>query len=621
MSSDFATRADQWLDYIIAHSNNPTNTVWGMYRCFDGYALAHFARKSQLEKGWLRFRETLDMIDANFAEEDNNPAAKWHLADFALHPLLRMHFLHRASGLEREERDRDTWLRFENIVRSFRWHFGDLTENHNLLHMAGRYLCPQRIEGMTFHDGRSAEVHRQQARDELRRWMDKWVTRGSSEWGADIYYNINLLALFNLADFAGDAEVQQQATAVLNLFMLEEAMESFAGAMVGAARRSYSCYRVDGRLNPSSPLHHLCFGMGIYNLNFIGAVIEAATSGYRVPEAIVRIAQPPMKPIETGSTHLEGLFRSGPFARDASDPPMEDHLGRHTWRSRGAMLSVMNSGGGRARYTEQVFQVTLGERAVVFANQPGVGISSDGVKREANLLDMYAAMPSVKGDPLIESDSMESCLAMSHGYWVIGNMPPGMEGDLRPGFWQGNHYGPRSYGAGPMAMCVYRIGDDALFPFVHAFFPRDAFALVRDRSQDTGWIIAQQGRGYVGVWAGTKAQWTRQGIWTDIEVRYAGPCVGLLCIVSDIDHHASIEAFEESLADIAPQWHADELRLSATPPGGKRVTLDYLQGPLREGQRIDTRGPRMVTPWGCMALGEGSIELNVDGVRQRIVYA
>ncbi|MEM1210896.1 MAG: hypothetical protein AAGI68_01225 [Planctomycetota bacterium] len=65
------------------HADNPSDTMWGLYRGFDGYALGEKAIGDRL------LSDALAMMSQNFADERADPGYKWHLADFAVHPLLR----------------------------------------------------------------------------------------------------------------------------------------------------------------------------------------------------------------------------------------------------------------------------------------------------------------------------------------------------------------------------------------------------------------------------------------------------------------------------------------------------------------------------------------------------
>lgn len=64
-----------FLAFVMRHVVNPVSTAWGLYRCFDGYALAAYAL-GDTGLGDRLLLETLDMIDSNFAEEDADPKAK-----------------------------------------------------------------------------------------------------------------------------------------------------------------------------------------------------------------------------------------------------------------------------------------------------------------------------------------------------------------------------------------------------------------------------------------------------------------------------------------------------------------------------------------------------------------
>ncbi len=67
-------------------------------------------------------------------------------------------------------------------------------------------------------------------------WATAWMREGSHEFGAELYYGVNLLAWINLADFAQDQAMQSLATKVIDLFLLDAAGTCFAGAINGAAQ-------------------------------------------------------------------------------------------------------------------------------------------------------------------------------------------------------------------------------------------------------------------------------------------------------------------------------------------------------------------------------------------------
>jgi hypothetical protein len=288
-------------------------------------------------------------------------------------------------------------------------------------------------------------------------------------------------------------------------------------------------------------------------------------------------------------------------SRTDDEPPPDGHLGRHTWRCGDAMLSVMNSYGGRGRYTEQVWQATLGEQALVCSSQPMfasyTGKLTDDEARQ--LIDDYEAAPTP--DPTDPSAS-----------WVTGNVPPGhhAQQDYRPGFWQGNEWGPRSFGTGRLAMLVYRIGEPAQIPFVHLYFPRDAFD---DVCQNHGWTVARKDAGYLAVWCSRPTAWITTGVWANRELRCAAGDVGLLCLVGSAAYHGSFKDFQASLDRIRPAYHATDARLSGVcPDSGCRFGLDFERGPSRDNTAISTAGPRFDSPWGTLEAGDRSLRLAVN---------
>jgi hypothetical protein len=583
----FKSRAGEFLRYVAQHRDNPHKTTWGGYGNFDVYGLALLAMDGGDAEARRFLNATLDMIDRNFADERANPGNKWHLADFAIHPLLRAYFQYRPTHFPNDP----VWTRLENTAQEFLFHYGDLSENHNFLHVTLRYLVGQKWPDATFADGRKGSVHVPEARAGILSWMRSWVTRGSAEWGSDIYYNVNLLALLNLRDFATEPEIQHTAEGVLDVLALDEALDSFAGSTVGAARRSYSVYRMDVRQSPARPLHYLWFNpRGVkepFNLNFIGGVIMAATSDY-LPPAPIRWIANQREPAENRATHLVGLWAGSTV----------DHLAKHTLRMPEVMQSTMNSPGGGDRYTEHVWQVTMGEEALVFSNHPtlkSLRHPEQNTKSMEEALAVFArprpAQPT-PGQPW---------------YWTYTNVPPGHEGDVRPGYWQGSTVGPRTFGTGSLSFLVYNIPEDNPLPWAHIYLPCRAFAEVR---QEREWIFLRRGNGYAALWLPGGYTPTTEGVWADTELKLKEPRCAVLSFIGNAGREGSFAAFINRAKGLQPQWDAQAITLSALPqPGGQRISVSFVGGPEQGGAPISTRGARIETPWGTMPLGSPALRL------------
>lgn len=583
----FQKRAGEFLWYVTQNQENPLTTIWGSYRNFDVYALALLALGGNEAEACRLLCGTLDMIDRNFDEERADSTKKWHLADFAMHPLLRAYFLHKDTQFPSDP----VWERVATTARGFLFHYGDLSENHNFLHLTLRYLVGQTWPDALFADGRTGSQHQAEALPQIRAWMRNWVARGSAEWGADIYYNVNLLSLLNLYDFAEEVTVRQAAQGVLDLLALDEALDAFAGSSVGAARRSYAVYRMDVRQSPARSLHYLWFDLpGMtepFNLHFIGGVIEAATSRYQPPAPIVWIANN-RHASENNATHLTGIW-AGSTA---------EYLGKHTLRLPSVMQSVMNSPGGGGRYTEHVWQVTMDEEALVFSNHPTLATT---VHPEQNTLTWDKATALHAQPRPAEPPPGQPW------YWTYANVPPGHDGDVRPGYWQGSTVGPRTFGVGALAFLIYQIPPTDPLPWAHVYLPRDAFDTVRE---EKNWVFLRKGNGYAALWIAGGYTPTTNGFWADRELKTESPHSALLSFIGDAHHDGDFESFTQRAYDLQPQWDPQVLSLSALlPKDGKRISVSYETGPKIEGVPLDTRGPRFETPWGSLPLGSSALHL------------
>ena len=586
----FDKRARRFLNFVVENRDNPMETIWGKYRNFDMYALACLALDGHDAEAKQLLIETLDMIDHNFEVERRPNGDKWHLADFALEPLLRAYFQYRPTHFH----DDAVWNRLAQTAQKFLFHYGDLSENHNLLHLSLRYLTGQTWPDATLNDGRKGSVHKAEADAQIRQWMNDWVRRGSGEWGADIYYNVNLLALLNLYDFADDPKMRVAAQGMLDLFALDEALDSYAGAAVGAARRGYGVYRMDVKQSPSRPLQYLWFDApsdtAPLNLNFIGGAIQAATSRYLPPPAIRWIANS-RAPQENNTTHAVGLWPVAGL----------QNIGKHTLRLNDVMQSTMNSPGGGGRFTEHVWQITMNETALVFANHPTTNVPltiAGGGRRKTldEILEVYN-QPRPANPPVTEGA----------WYWAYANVPPGHQGDVRPGYWQGNFVGPRSFGTGDLSFLVFDIPADNALPFAHVYLPRAEFDEVREVDH---WIYLRKGSGYAALWLPTGYEKTTSGLWANVELRLNLPRTALLSIIGNQARDKDFDSFIARCKYLQPQWDTQNLTLSALPArDGERISVSYVGGPRQNGQPIETRGPRFETPWGSMKLGTRTLQL------------
>ncbi|MDQ3814245.1 MAG: hypothetical protein M3347_09880, partial [Armatimonadota bacterium] len=262
------------------------------------------------------------------------------------------------------------------------------------------------------------------------------------------------------------------------------------------------------------------------------------------------------------------------------------------------MQSTMNAPGGGGRYTEHVWQVTMSEAALVFSNHPTLASlrhPEQNTKTIEDALALYAkprpAQPA-PGQPW---------------YWTYANVPPGHEGDVRPGYWQGSTVGPRTFGIGSMAFLVYNIPEDNPLPWAHVYLPRRAFDEVREEGE---WVFLRQGNGYAALWLPGGYTPTTEGFWADTEIKLKETRCAVLSFIGNAGRDGSFAEFINCAKALQPQWDVQTLTLSALPTGGgERISVSYDNGPSQGGRKIETRGARFETPWGTMPLDSLTLQL------------
>lgn len=467
-------------------------TIWGRFRAFDGIHLALFALDENA-KGAELFTETLDLIETSLHRELTGEGDQWHLGDFALHTVWR------AMESFPDQIPADLRKRAEKILTGYVYHCGGMSENHDLLHASMRLLVAERFPEAKFRDGRHVKDHRPEARDAVLEWFQVYLNQGSHEWGSSVYETVNLLSFCNFFDGAGDREVRREAGKALDFLAREMAFQAMAGATAGAARRDYGCYRLSTQLNPSRPVHSLWFGTPLpaEPTDFAGGTLVAALSEYRPSAETVALARSP-------GPLCSSDWNTCPYWMPGVEVPESFRV---TTRLPGVQLSGTVIPASPSRYTDWTWTAVFDETAVIFANHPAPAAGThQGAERMdvADLLNEYERPhPPHKG----------------FGGHVPGNMPPGMPGDLRPGFWQGHGAAPACWMKGRHLLCLFSLPEDAALPWIHFYFPVKEFDDVRTAGH---WIFARKGEGRIRIWTSTPAVPVRKGVWADQEWRCHG---------------------------------------------------------------------------------------------------
>src|SRR5579863_3852102 len=153
-------------------------------------------------------------------------------ADFSVAYLIRLYALHHGDGSmtpAQTDSVRKTLLDYRYSMdepgrsETIMW-----TENHQILGHGSDYLAGQMFPDAIFtNDGRTGREHRDKARAAVLRWMNYHARTGMAEWDSIPYYVMDLAALLNLAEFADDPEIQVRATMMVDMLLLDAAVNSY----------------------------------------------------------------------------------------------------------------------------------------------------------------------------------------------------------------------------------------------------------------------------------------------------------------------------------------------------------------------------------------------------------
>lgn len=605
--ASFAERRRLFLEYSAAH------TLGG----HTGF----FSQISRLALG-------RDTVDENAVREAlAHVEVRRDCSDFSISGLLRILYLLRRDPTAARRMPAALVESIERTVIAFKYWWDEpgedpmcyWTENHQILFHSDELLAGQLFPARTFTntgtDGRARMAH---ALPRLHRWFDLRARLGFSEWLSNCYFDEDLVALFNLHDFAADAAIRARARATIDLLLFETALHTHRGVFGSTHGRTYAQMILGGRGEPTASTTKLALGMGLYNDPASLSAVALATSSY-LPPAILEAIAADGREIVSRERHGFELEEAADYG--VSFDELEDGVvfwGMGVFIDRKLVPLSM-----RMVQAYRIYQ--YGEFQQLVASSPDLG---DPSKIPGDRLVDRWSMTPVDACTFRNAEVMLSCAQDFHpgrpGYqqhiWqatldidavVFTNHPGSDDETSRPSFWAGNGVLPRAAQHRNVAVCLHRIGAGDRFPFSHAYFPRNAFDEV---TANSNWTCARRADGYVALWSRRQPQWVESGTYAGAELRADAPENAWICEVGARDTHGAFDSFVRSMT--AHPVGGEGLGVVYHSPSAGVVELDW-QGPLRaDGREIELhRYPRFDNPFAHTAFGEVGTTVERDGER------
>jgi hypothetical protein len=590
IAPDFATRRALYIEHV---RRNPAPE----YKKAPYLELVRLAAGDAPHLGILA--AALDFVDA-----------RRDCADFVIHAVLRWLYQfgdHPALPVELTARARRTVLDFKywpdepGSDSMCTW-----TENHQILFAAAAHLAGQLYPDDTFtNSGRSGREQMARHRPRLQRWLDLRFRTGFSEWLSEVYYDEDQTALLSLVDFCADDEIATRAAMVLDLTLLDMALNSHRGVLGCTHGRSYAWSKRDARQAAASDVLKLLFGCGVFGLvECMAAPCFALSPRYRMPEVLFGIANDRTRAGMTNrqrmGIRIDEAERWGLRLDNVEDGMVLLSLEAYTHpRSIALFVRMLDELGW---WKNDFFSPFRRGRPVLRSLQrlgllPAVArLLRRDITR--NLREQVDVITYRTPDYLLSSavdyrkgyggDQQHIWQASLGGNAVCFTTHPAKRHDPSPSYWTGSGNLPRVAQIENVLIAIYNIS--ALpgvyvthrLHFTHAWLPRHAFDEVVERD---GWIFARHAEGYLALRPQHAYRWQDSGDDAGAEILVDGKQVVWLCELGRAAVDGPFEEFVERIRRAAIEWST--LGVVYDSPSQGRLEFTWNAPLRRNGFAVD----------------------------------
>ena len=523
----FQTRKQDLLAHI-KRNPAPNNTKMAYYE------LARWAAGGQAHEGI--FHAAMDFIDA-----------RKDCADFVMHSILRLlyQFDDEDQRVMLEDSPRQPILNFESLfscakttVLNFKYWPDEpgvdsmcyWTENHHILFTSAAYLAGQLYPDETFaNSGQTGREKMKISRKRILRWLDFRFHTGFNEWLSHVYYDEDLTALLSLVDFCADEEIVRKSTMIIDLLLLDMALNSFKGVFGSTHGRSYENSKKWASNEGTIDISKLLFGMGQYSgFDNMSAINLALSTNYKMPAVIEAIAhdvqRSEMETRQRASINLSeaetwGIFKDGeeqpfPYEDAMFLLQFESYIHPRTVNTFLKMLEDYRWWENGFFYEFEPYKKVLPLMRSLRITKPFARYFEwDFCRNTREEVNTYTYrtpdyMLSCAQDyrPGFGGDQHQIWQATLGADAVCFTTHPGKVEGVSPNYWTGSGQLPRAVQHKNVVICCYNLHrkpalnvPTKLF-YTHAWFPKDQFDEVIEKNE---WVFARKGDGYLAL----RSQW------------------------------------------------------------------------------------------------------------------
>jgi hypothetical protein len=413
------------------------------------------------------------------------------------------------------------------------------TESRQLLFHTCEILAGQLFMDKTFkNSGQTGKWHREKGELLITKWLNDHGSFGWEDWDSPEGFEEELAGLSYLIDYASNYSVSELASVMMDKILFSLAVNSYNGSFGTTHGRTSTAGLLSSRLEATSGITRLMWGMGNYNEHLFGTVSLAGMKKYDFPNLIRNIATRS----QNGLWDRERHGRSSDQTGQATDP---GKVNKVTYKTNDYILSSAQDYNSFSKGNqEHIWQATLGPDSVVFVNHP-------------------------------------ACMSQDDAHI--------------PNFWKGNAQLPRVVQWGDVLVSQYNLPDDDWLGFTHAYFPTATF----DEYVISGpWAFARKNNGYLALYSKLGLELVGRGQSAFRELRAYGKENIWICHMGQALLDGTFENFQEKIKALEIQTEGSILIHNLR---GDTISVDPDSHLMVNGQAQDIKGFRHYESPYCIA--------------------
>lgn len=470
------------------------------------------------------------------------------------------------------------------------------TENHWIMWHTALLLAAQTwpdLPGSEWSNGRSSQENYDDALGFLDSWFATTTTIGQGEFDSPDYLTEYLASLFLLYDFAYDHRLRQRAEMAIAWLLADYAIDYLGGAYTGGHSRIYEPRVIDPLSDNARSYAYTLFGDTPLTRDIsTWMALFCAVSKYEMPDIIRRIATDRNTPyFARERKRVRNVIRYG----DTRNPPVY----KHNYMTSQFALGSLDGG------LQQPIQIHAWDVTYRYDGHRADNLFSLHPYFSAHELAMFfPEQPKQLVEDVIKSKGTYN----------------------KEDKWTGGSPYQRTFQHQNTLIVLYDLAEDTPWRHIDYYFPK---SLSRREQDESGWIFAQGGGAFIGVFPFKPGDWREE----DTCYRLRSPHLknGHITVAFDSTAFDSWQAFTKTLRDSKPDLTAleSQMEVTYTTIDGQRLRFRFPDQRWLDGKKVDYGNmPLFASPYingndGVMMLRHGSEELVLDfnrnEMRRRIV--